>query len=99
LSLENNRITSISGLEGLPNLQHLLLSRNRLKRVDVTAFTTCTNLRGLQLEHNGLRTLVNIGPLPKLRGLFLAGNRVVDLAELGKCEIPFSSLSIIGTLA
>lgn len=35
----------------------------------------------VQLEENGLRSLANIGPLPKLRSLFLAFNRLAELSE------------------
>ena len=46
-----------------------------------SSFAGLSELRGLQLEENGLRSLAGIGTLPKLRALFLAYNRLTELSE------------------
>ena len=53
-----------------------------LCRLDPRAFKWLPELRVLQLEDNGLQTLVNLGALPRLRSLLLAANRLADFSEL-----------------
>lgn len=91
LTLESNELTRVDGLSGLTSLQQLVLAKNKIKRFDVgtglagmagRSFAGLTELRGLQLEENGLRSLAGLGSLPKLRALFLAYNRLSELSEL-----------------
>jgi Leucine-rich repeat (LRR) protein len=84
LTLESNELTKVDGLNGLPALQQLVLSKNKIKRLEPNgrSFAGLNELRGLQLEENGLRSLAGLGTLPKLRALFLAYNRIGELSEL-----------------
>ncbi|KAJ9527642.1 hypothetical protein QJQ45_025918 [Haematococcus lacustris] len=60
LFLNNNDITRIDGLDGLTNLQELVLDRNRIRYIDPDAFLGLPRLRELRLEENGLRSLANL---------------------------------------
>jgi hypothetical protein len=64
------------------SLQQLVLAKNKIKRIDPKSFFGLNELRGLQLEDNGLRSLINIGPIPKLRTLLLSFNRISELSEV-----------------
>lgn len=72
----------MDGLEGLENLRELNLDRNKIKSVDIGNFSSLNNLKILRMEDNGLRSLSNFEPLPKLQILKLGGNRISELAEL-----------------
>ena len=55
LGLEGNEISRLEGLSGLPRLQHLVLSRNRIVRLEPGAMAGLPSLRELQIEENGMQ--------------------------------------------
>jgi Leucine-rich repeat (LRR) protein len=88
LTLNNNDLSIVDGLQGLPSLQQLVLATNKIKRISQSSFVGNPGLRGLQLESNELRTIANMTSMLRLRSLFLANNRITDLAI---CEYVQSS--------
>jgi len=84
LHLPGNEITKLEGLTHLEQLRELVLDRNKVKQFDEHSFEGLRCLRELHAEDCGLRTLSCLGPLPRLRSLFLSSNRVSELAELEK---------------
>ncbi|XP_061663502.1 leucine-rich repeats and immunoglobulin-like domains protein 3 [Syngnathoides biaculeatus] len=60
LRLNRNRLSSIPAkLFQLPNLQHLELSRNRVRRVEGLTFHGLHALRSLKMQRNGLSRLMD----------------------------------------
>uniref|UniRef100_A0A8C6P748 Leucine-rich repeats and immunoglobulin-like domains 3 n=1 Tax=Nothobranchius furzeri TaxID=105023 RepID=A0A8C6P748_NOTFU len=60
LWLNRNRLSSISAkIFQLPNLQHLELSRNRIRRVEGLTFQYLPALRLLKMQRNGLKRLMD----------------------------------------
>ncbi|MEW5304785.1 MAG: hypothetical protein WDW36_007372 [Sanguina aurantia] len=99
LFLHGNDITRVEGLEGLVNLQELVLDRNRVRYLDPESFLGLPRLRELRLEENGLRSLANLHPLASsLQALHLGGNRITEPADLDKlgCLTALLELSLAG---
>jgi Leucine-rich repeat (LRR) protein len=84
LYLQGNDITKVEGLERCIQLRELVLDKNKIKAVVQNAFTNLTNLRVLRIDENGMRSLSNIAPLPRLQSLSCASNRIAELAETDK---------------
>ena len=84
LYLQGNDITKIEGLERCVQLRELILDKNKMKSIPVGALANLTNLRTLRIDENGLRSLSNIAPLPRLQILSCVSNRVTELAETDK---------------
>lgn len=84
LHLPGNEISRVDGLSRLEQLRELVLDRNRIRQFDEHSFEGLKSLRELRAEDNGLKSLAHLGPLPRLRGLYLALNRVAELGELEK---------------
>ncbi|GLI61365.1 hypothetical protein VaNZ11_003728 [Volvox africanus] len=83
LFLQANDITRIEGLEGLLNLQELVLDRNRIRYIDMDALNGLPRLRELRLEENGLRSLHGFHPVARtLQALHVGSNRISEPADL-----------------
>lgn len=84
LSLKQNFIMKLEGLEGLFELQRLYLDKNRLKFLDEKVLCQMTGLREFHANENSLRSLDGIQVLINLQVLSLSCNRIVELYELDK---------------
>ncbi|GFR51283.1 hypothetical protein Agub_g13641 [Astrephomene gubernaculifera] len=85
LFLQANDITRIEGLDGLINLQELVLDRNRIRYIDPDALTGLPKLRELRLEENGLRSLSGFNYLARsLQALHVGSNRIGEPADLDR---------------
>jgi len=84
LHLPGNEISKLEGLHNMEQLRELVLDKNRVKQFDEKSFEGLRALRELRVEDNGLKSLSNMGPLPRLRALYLSLNRIVELSELEK---------------
>ncbi|GLC71381.1 hypothetical protein PLESTF_001109300 [Pleodorina starrii] len=83
LFLQANDITRIEGLDGLVNLQELVLDRNRIRYIDMDALQGLPRLRELRLEENGLRSLHGFHPVCRtLQALHVGSNRISEPADL-----------------
>lgn len=72
LSLMNNDIASLEGIDALPNLEILILSRNAV--VDVAPLQKLTQLRFLWLDQNRIESLAPIKSIKPLKTVVFDGN-------------------------
>jgi len=68
----------------MEQLRELVLDKNKVKQIDENSFEGLRSLRELRMDDNGLKSLANLGPLPRLRALHLSVNRIAELSELEK---------------
>ncbi|XP_052856840.1 G-protein coupled receptor GRL101 isoform X3 [Drosophila gunungcola] len=91
LDLRGNRIGNFEAevFANLPNLEVLYLNENHLKRLDAERFPrTLLNLHTLSLAHNQIEDIgANAFPFPRLRYLFLAGNRLSHIRDETFCNL------------
>jgi leucine-rich repeat-containing protein 49 len=80
LLLGRNRITRITGLEALGNLEVLDLSGNFIEEIE--GLEKLQNLKVLNLESNKIRTVPDIGYLTSLVELNLKKNQIQDVAAI-----------------
>ena len=80
MNLNNNKITSLTGLENLPQLRHLNLNNNRI--TSITGFKKPPQLVYLNLSFNRITNIDSIKKFTSLRQLTLANNLVTDLKPL-----------------
>ncbi len=80
LSINRNKISDLSALDQLVNLEFLNASNNKLTTtIDVSAFP---RLKYLHLTENGLYDLSGLTELNELLYLDVSGNAITDLAPL-----------------
>ncbi|KAL4656332.1 leucine-rich repeat-containing protein 9-like [Arapaima gigas] len=94
----SNDIRQVDGLEGLQQLQELVLDHNRIKALGEGSFSSQAALLELRLAENRLRELNHLQPLIHLRRLFLDLNKLQDMSEIDKLEeLPsLIELSVVG---
>ncbi|CAJ1404222.1 unnamed protein product [Effrenium voratum] len=68
----------------MEQLRELVVDKNKIKQFDEKSFEGLRSLRELRAEDNGLKSLLNLGPLPRLRALYLSVNRIAELSELDR---------------
>ncbi|KAJ1494090.1 hypothetical protein T484DRAFT_1766595, partial [Baffinella frigidus] len=83
--LDKNKVRHVEpgALAALGNLREIL-DKKKVRHVEPGALAPLVNLRELRMEENGLKSLANIGPLPRLHALHLGSNRVADINDLDK---------------
>eukprot|EP01128_Nolandella_sp_AFSM9_P004398 TRINITY_DN1966_c0_g1_i1.p1 TRINITY_DN1966_c0_g1~~TRINITY_DN1966_c0_g1_i1.p1 ORF type:complete len:467 (+),score=94.18 TRINITY_DN1966_c0_g1_i1:48-1403(+) len=81
IDITGNKLEKLPAvLAQLPNLQILEAASNSLVEIDSTLFTTCTNLRELNLSHNKLTALPEqVGQLVNLEELDVSFNYFTNL--------------------
>ncbi|KAF5406110.1 hypothetical protein PHET_00332 [Paragonimus heterotremus] len=84
LFLQNNEITSITGLEGLQQMRELVLDGNKIKEISGISFLYNWSLQEIHLEYNRLRELQQLNGMETLKRLYVAGNKLADLNDLEK---------------
>jgi len=80
LTLNNNGITSVEGLQKLTNLKDLYLSNNSISYIEYLA--GLTNLESLHLDGNRISDIYELRGLTNLRELFLNNNKLEMVAWL-----------------
>ncbi|KZV42675.1 protein phosphatases pp1 regulatory subunit [Dorcoceras hygrometricum] len=80
LSLQSNRLTSITGLEECVALEELYLSHNGISEME--GLSTLSNLRVLDLSSNKLTEINDIENLTKLEDLWLNDNQITSLDNI-----------------
>lgn len=80
LSLQSNRLTSISGLSQLLNLEELYLGRNYITKI--SGLESCLSLRVLDVRANNVSRLENLAHLEHLEELWASYNRISSLEEI-----------------
>ncbi len=83
LSFEDNKLTSVKGLEKLTQLEILSLGDNQLTEVP-RGLEKLTQLWRLNLEDNQLTSVEGLEKLTQLRSLYLYGNQLTDVKGLEK---------------
>ncbi|KAF8571111.1 hypothetical protein P879_03963 [Paragonimus westermani] len=84
LFLQNNEITSVTGLEGLQQMRELVLDGNKIKEISGVSFLYNWSLQEIHLEYNRLRELQQLNGVETLERLYVAGNKLTDLNDLEK---------------
>lgn len=86
LNLENNSLTSFSGLILLDKLKVLCLNHNRIEQLasDSLGKDILCSLQVLHLAYNGISNLANLhlSRIPSLKALFLQGNEITRVEGL-----------------
>ncbi|CAI0403977.1 unnamed protein product, partial [Linum tenue] len=80
ISLQSNRLTSMTGFEGCVALEELYLSHNGIEKME--GLSTLVNLRVLDVSSNKLTSVDDIQNLPKLEDLWLNDNRIESLGSI-----------------
>ena len=83
LDLSQNKIVSITEVEGLdklPNLEVLILMGNRISQI--SGLERMVNLRSLNLNRNKITKIEGINHLTKLRYLGLSHNKITEISGL-----------------
>ncbi|KAG0570673.1 hypothetical protein KC19_6G179500 [Ceratodon purpureus] len=91
LSLQDNKITKVDGLENLKCLEHLYLNHNSIKELDPGSFASLQNLRILHLGDNSLKNLVYLAGLISLESLDLTSNGLTPNRLGGFASIDYLS--------
>lgn len=80
LSLDNNVIEEISGLDELVNLEWLDLSFNNIS--EIKGINKLTHLKDLSLYNNKISKIENLDGLTELQVLSLGNNQIEDLNQI-----------------
>jgi Leucine-rich repeat (LRR) protein len=80
LSLRDNQLTDVKGLEKLTQLTELYLTDNQL--TDVTGLEKLNQLMFLHLHNNKLTDVKGLENLTKLQRLYLQNNQITDISAL-----------------
>ena len=81
LELKNNHMCNMSSFDCM-GLLRLDISKNRVRQLAPHSLVGLSLLRELRMEEAGLRALNYLSPLKALSRLYLAFNRISDIAEL-----------------
>ena len=76
----NNVLTSLEGVEGLPELKYVDITRNYV--MDLTPLATCSKLDTLLAPYNNLLDLSGIANHPTIRELDIQVNRIHYVQEI-----------------
>jgi len=80
LSIQSNRLTSITGLSSLPNLEQLHISHNAL--ISLSGLESNTNLRVIDISSNPIDHLTGLSQLTHLEELWASYCKIGDFAEI-----------------
>eukprot|EP00002_Diphylleia_rotans_P035034 TRINITY_DN7595_c0_g1_i7.p1 TRINITY_DN7595_c0_g1~~TRINITY_DN7595_c0_g1_i7.p1 ORF type:complete len:1038 (-),score=211.49 TRINITY_DN7595_c0_g1_i7:43-3156(-) len=101
LSITQQTISVIEGLECLPSLQKLTISETQVSKIQ--GISSCVNLILLNLSHNRIQSMNGIGKLPLLEQLWLHENEIElieglhDLPKLRFLWLAGNKISTIST--
>jgi len=82
ISIQSNRLTSMTGLEGCVALEELYLSHNGIAKME--GLSTLVNLRVLDLASNKLTMINDIECLSQLEDLWLNDNQITSLESIAE---------------
>lgn len=80
ISIQSNRLTNITGLSSLPNLEELYLSHNAI--TDLSGLESTTTLRILDFSNNQVSHLEHLGTLKNLEELWASNNQLTSFDEV-----------------
>lgn len=93
LDCRNADLTSLAGLELLPNLERVDLSSNLLR--DLSDLPPLQHLEVLKLNHNYITDISPLMQLPSLTEVQLVGNRLTELPDFDPMESQLGQRTII----
>lgn len=82
ISLQSNRLTSMTGFEGCVALEELYLSHNGITKME--GLSSLVNLRVLDVSSNKLTSVDDIVNLPLLEDLWLNDNQIASLEGIAE---------------
>nr|CUU99318.1 hypothetical transcript [Hymenolepis microstoma] len=82
LFLQDNALTTISGLMGMINLQYLVLDRNRIHKIHPKEISNLTRLIEIHLDSNRLLDIPPMENLGQLEHIYLSANRLERLEHI-----------------
>jgi protein phosphatase 1 regulatory subunit 7 len=82
LDIKSNRLTSITGLESLPNLEELYVSHNAITEISPSSLASNPKLRVLDISNNQISHLENLTHLKDLEELWASSNKLADFREV-----------------
>ena len=82
LSIQSNRLPSITGLSSLTSLEELYISHNALTTIDPSSLASNPNLRVLDISNNKISHLENLSHLKNLEELWASSNLLSSFAEV-----------------
>lgn len=80
ISIQSNRLTSITGLSALPNLEEIYLSHNAI--TDLSGLESNTTLRILDFSNNQVANLEHLSTLKNLEELWGSNNKLASFEEV-----------------
>lgn len=80
ISIQSNRLTRITGLSSLPNLEELYLSHNDVR--DLCGLESNTALRVLDFSNNQVSHLDHLSTLKNLEELWASNNQLASFEEV-----------------
>ena len=80
ISIQSNRLTSLSGLSSLKNLEELYVSHNAI--TDLSGLESNTNLRVLDFSNNQVSKLEHLSHLTELEELWGSNNELSSFDEV-----------------
>lgn len=84
LSIQSNRITVLSGLEELENLEELYISHNGIAKIE--GLSQNKRLRVLDVGNNRIEKIEGLEGLDELEEFWASGNQIPDLRSLAHLE-------------
>ncbi|VDM17881.1 unnamed protein product [Hydatigera taeniaeformis] len=93
LFLQDNAISTLSGLIEMSSLRHLVLDRNKFRKLLFVEFANLSRLVELHLEGNRLREIPSMEHLEELRHLYLGGNKLENLVNTLESFAPLKCLT------
>lgn len=80
ISIQSNRLTNLTGLSGLPNLEELYLSHNAI--TDLSGLESNTTLRVLDFSNNQVSHLSHLSTLKNLEDVWASNNQLASFEEV-----------------
>lgn len=80
--MPSNRLSRISGLDHLPNLEEVYISHNALS--EISGLDDTPKLRVLDISNNQIKSLTNLEHLSQLEELWASSNQLASFDEIDK---------------
>lgn len=80
ISIQSNRLTSLTGLSALPNLEELYLSHNAV--TELSGLESNTTLRVLDFSNNQVSNLSHLSTLKNLEDVWASNNQLASFEEV-----------------
>ena len=89
LSLQNNFLTLLDGLESLSSLRRLNVSKNSIEDFEGQILLNLTRLSYLAIDHNRLHSLAKLGRCLTLIELYAGNNLIKNIRDIFHLKVSF----------